>query len=231
MTSIVVSPLSPFVFNTNIGTLGTPHPLDAKLPLGFRSLRGIFKITVARWESSALISAGPSPPQNNLLTITLDATVLNVVIPPGLYTVTDLNNAVEAALIAGGYAGTEVTFLEDNATQHIVMVLDATGVGGDLSVTFPLNGSFGELLGFIPGTIYGPVPDPNTQNFVSENISAFPTVPYYFSFVMKGGTGQYNSDPGRPFFPLNNTMVDNSLNHLTSSFNKNKVKCSLRKVI
>ena len=80
MTTIVVPPLSPFIFNTNIGTSGNPNPLDDKLPLKFRGLRGIFKITVTRW--------GATPP-------------------------------------------------------------------------------------------------------------------YYFSFVMKGGTGKYNSDPGRPFFFFN----------------------------
>lgn len=230
MSSIVVPPLTPLILNTNLGTLGTPNPLDAKLPLGFTGLRGVFKTTVTRWESSALVSAGPAPPQNNLLTIWLGVTVLNVVIPPGLYSVADLSNAVETALVNAGFTGNEVTFVLDNATQKVLTILNATGVVlPGLSVEFPAVGGFGELLGVSPPPFneYGPVVAPNTQNFVSENVIGFPTVPYYFSFEMKGGTGKYYTDPGRSFFPLNNTMVDNSLKHLTSSFYKNKAYSSV----
>jgi len=38
--------------------------------------------------------------------------------------------------------------------------------------------------------------------------------PYYFSFVMKGGTGRYTGDPGRPFYYIIGTAVDNLLNPL-----------------
>jgi len=38
--------------------------------------------------------------------------------------------------------------------------------------------------------------------------------PYYFSFVMKGGTGRFRGDPGRPFYYLLNTAIDNLLNPL-----------------
>ena len=98
MTTIVVPPLSPFAFNINIGTAGMPHLLDNKLPLKFRGLRGIFKITVTRY--------------------------------------TD---------------------------------------------------------------------DP----------------PYYFSFVMKGGTGRYRTDPGRPFFYLMGSAVDNNSKYLKVEFLRN----------
>jgi hypothetical protein len=38
--------------------------------------------------------------------------------------------------------------------------------------------------------------------------------PYYFSFVMKGGTGMYTGDPGRPFYYILGTAVDNLSNPL-----------------
>ncbi len=38
--------------------------------------------------------------------------------------------------------------------------------------------------------------------------------PYYFSFVMKGGTGRFTGDPGRPFYYIRGTAVDNLLNYL-----------------
>ena len=38
-----------------------------------------------------------------------------------------------------------------------------------------------------------------------------PLPPYYFSFVMKGGTGRSTGDPGRPFYYILRTAVDNSL--------------------
>lgn len=103
MTTINVSPLSPFSFNTTIGTPGMPNPLNFPPPQKFRGLRGVFKITVTRWN------------------------------PP-------------------------------------------------------------------------PVPA---------------TPPYYFSFVMKGGTGQYQADPGRPFFYLQETAVDNESNRLQVTFERN----------
>ncbi len=99
MTTINVSPLSPFVFNTTIGTPGLPNPLNSPPPQKFRGLRGVFKITVTRWD--------PASP------------------------------------------------------------------------------------------------------------------PYYFSFVMKGGTGRYQADPGRPFFYLGNTAVDNNSTRLQVVFERN----------
>ena len=41
-----------------------------------------------------------------------------------------------------------------------------------------------------------------------------PNPPYYFSFIMKGGTGRFTGDPGRIFYYLLGTAVDNSLNPL-----------------
>ena len=38
--------------------------------------------------------------------------------------------------------------------------------------------------------------------------------PYYFSFVMKGGTGMFTGDPGRPFYYILGTAVDNLSNPL-----------------
>jgi len=102
MTTINVSPLSPFVFNTTIGTPGLPNPLNSPPPQKFRGLRGVFKITVTRWD------------------------------PP------------------------------------------------------------------LPAT-----------------------TPYYFSFVMKGGTGRYQADPGRPFFYLQDTAVDNESTRLQVTFERN----------
>ncbi len=48
-----------------------------------------------------------------------------------------------------------------------------------------------------------------------------PEAPYYFSFIMKGGTGRYRTDPGRPFYYINNTAVDNSLVYLETKFANN----------
>ena len=45
--------------------------------------------------------------------------------------------------------------------------------------------------------------------------------PYYFSFIMKGGTGRYRTDPGRPFYYVNNTAIDNSLKSLKTKFANN----------
>ena len=42
--------------------------------------------------------------------------------------------------------------------------------------------------------------------------------PYYFSFTMKGGTGRYRTDPGRHFYYVNNTAIDNSLKPLKTQF-------------
>ena len=106
MTTIAVSPLTMFVVNTSIGTMGTPNTLDTKVAQKFRGLRGVFKITVTNW-------------------------------------------------------------------------------------TTP------------------------------------PIVPYYFSFIMKGGTGRYRSDPGRPFHYQNNTAVDNSLQHLQTESTTNNSYNSL----
>ena len=51
--------------------------------------------------------------------------------------------------------------------------------------------------------------------------------PYYFSFMMKGGTGRYRTDPGRPFYYVNNTAIDNSLKHLKTEFANNGTYNSL----
>ena len=51
--------------------------------------------------------------------------------------------------------------------------------------------------------------------------------PYYFSFIMKGGTGRYRTDPGRPFYYVNNTAIDNSLKHLKTEFANNGTYNSL----
>ena len=57
---------------------------------------------------------------------------------------------------------------------------------------------------------------------------ASPSPPYYFSFVMKGGTGKYRTDPGRPFFYLQQTAVDNHLNYLESVFEPNTTYNTLK---
>ena len=51
--------------------------------------------------------------------------------------------------------------------------------------------------------------------------------PYYFSFIMKGGTGRYRTDPGRPFYYVNNTAIDNSLKSLKTKFANNTTYNSL----
>ena len=78
----------------------------------------------------------------------------------------------------------------------------------------------------ISSTPTSPLNTPAPQNFrglrgvfkiTVTNFSkapASPYEPYYFSFVMKGGTGLFRGDPGRPFYYLLNTAIDNLLNPL-----------------
>ncbi len=48
-----------------------------------------------------------------------------------------------------------------------------------------------------------------------------PVPPYFFYFVMKGGTGRYRTDPGRPFFYLRPTAIDNHSQYLEVVFEQN----------
>ena len=78
----------------------------------------------------------------------------------------------------------------------------------------------------ISSTPTSPLNTPAPQNFrglrgvfkiTVTNFSkapASPYEPYYFSFVMKGGTGLFRGDPGRPFYYIRGTAVDNLLNYL-----------------
>ena len=85
----------------------------------------------------------------------------------------------------------------------------------------PLNAwAFSTTISATPTSPFSPLNTAIPQKFRSlrgvfkitvTNYSDPPSSPYYFSFVMKGGTGRYTGDPGRPFYYILRTAVDNSL--------------------
>ena len=129
------------------------------------------------------ISAGPSPPQNNKLTIKLDVTDVDIELDPGLYGITEISNAVAIALVNAGYTGNEVSFTGDSATQKVVTNINATGIAGNgVEVTFPLSGSFGSLMGITPTAppTYGPVATGVTKHFLADTTAQFSTISGFF---------------------------------------------------
>ena len=177
MATIVVPPLNAWAFSTTISATPT-SPLNTAIPQNFRSLRGVFKITVTNYSKpdSSSQQLGPAG-------ATASVTAAGLVTGVGTeFKDGDPPNAVQP--------GDYIYIVSSAGPVSLMTVID---VIDDLtlqcSVTTPiLVGDAGNIFKF--GTGHHP---------------------YYFSFVMKGGTGRYTGDPGRPFYYILRTAVDNSL--------------------
>lgn len=95
-----------------------------------------------------------------------------ITIPPGLYAVVDLNDAISREFINLGISGDYVSLTGDNSTGRILITLSES----DLQVEF-ITGSFFELLGFDELQIV-PDPDPTTGPYseLGPNVANFSDV-------------------------------------------------------
>lgn len=97
-----------------------------------------------------------------------------VTIAQGLYDLSGLQQAVESALVTAGAAGGQFTFLADNATQKVIIRLNATGV----TVDFTVPNTFFVILGFLVTDVLGPTVVAQTD-FTATNVAAFNTIDYF----------------------------------------------------
>ena len=97
-----------------------------------------------------------------------------ITIAQGLYGLSELQQAVESSLIAVGCAPGQFTFLADNATQKIILRLNAIGV----TVDFTVGTTFHVILGFLNTDVLGPTIVAQTD-FIATNVAAFNTIEYF----------------------------------------------------
>lgn len=97
-----------------------------------------------------------------------------VQIPQGLYDVSGLQQSIESALVTAGSAPGQFTLIADNATQKIIMRLNATGV----TVDFTVADTFHVILGFLATDVLGPTIVAQTD-FTATNVAAFNTIDFF----------------------------------------------------
>ncbi|MCK5015605.1 MAG: hypothetical protein KAS32_00920, partial [Candidatus Peribacteraceae bacterium] len=97
-----------------------------------------------------------------------------VTVAQGLYDLSGLQQAVESALVTAGCASGQFTFLADNATQKVVIRLNAFPV----TVDFTVADTFHVILGFLATDILGPTAVAQTD-FTATNVAAFNTIDYF----------------------------------------------------
>lgn len=182
MATMIVPPLNAWAFTSTISATPT-SPLNTAIPQQFRSLRGVFKITVTNHSKPdrSCQQLGPAG-------ATASVTGAGLVTGVG----TEFKDGGPADAVQPG----DNIYIVSSAVGNPVSCMTVIDVIDDLtlqcSVTTPiLVGDAGDIFKFDPGSH-----------------------PYYFSFVMKGGTGMYTGDPGRPFYYILRTAVDNLLNPL-----------------
>lgn len=95
-------------------------------------------------------------------------------IAQGLYNLSGLQQAIESALVTAGSASGQFTFLSDNATQKVIIRLNAIGV----TVDFTVADTFHIILGFLGTDILGPTGVAQTD-FTATNTAAFNTIDYF----------------------------------------------------
>ncbi len=97
-----------------------------------------------------------------------------VTIAQGLYDLSGLQQAVESALVTAGSAPGQFTFIPDNATQKVIIRLNAIGV----TVDFTVADTFHVILGFLATDVLGPTIVAQTD-FTATNTAAFNTIDYF----------------------------------------------------
>ncbi len=112
---------------------------------------------------------------NNKFYFTHLLTLYPITIPDGLYSVSDLNNAVDRELVtATGLSGL-VTFAADNATQKVEIIINQAGS----SIDFTPIDTFRDIVGFDSQTIPAAPPTSGSYSQLGDNIAAFNTIEYF----------------------------------------------------
>lgn len=97
-----------------------------------------------------------------------------VQVAQGLYDLSGLQQAIESALVTAGSASNQFTFLSDNATQKVIIRINAIGV----TVDFTVANTFHVILGFLSTDTLGPTVVAQTD-FTATNVAAFNTIDYF----------------------------------------------------
>lgn len=97
-----------------------------------------------------------------------------ITVAQGLYDLSGLQQAIESALITAGAASGQFTFIADNATQKVIIRLNAIGV----TVDFTIGLTFHAILGFLATDVLGPTGAAQTD-FTATNTAAFNTIDYF----------------------------------------------------
>lgn len=190
--------------------------LDNELKLPETAAVATVKVDSATiWYNTPNITTG----ENDKLYLDDNGTPYVVSIPTGLYSITDLNNAIDRELVNLGATSGLLTLVGDSSTQKSIIQFNKIG----LQIDFTQTDTFRELLGFnsrlsplAPSTIDG-------QTDTGDNVAAFNQVEYYLihsDIISKGFTlGNYSSDiiaqvlidvsPGRQivYNPLNPDII------------------------
>ncbi|MCP4337738.1 MAG: hypothetical protein GY799_02360 [Desulfobulbaceae bacterium] len=124
---------------------------------------------------------------NNMFYFTHLATPYPITIPDGLYSVSDLNNAVDRELVAASGLSGLVTFAADNATQKVEIIINQAGSIIDFT---PLD-TFRDIIGFdsqiIPLTT-------GSYSQLGDNVAAFNTIEYFLLHCDIVGQGIRTND-------------------------------------
>lgn len=97
-----------------------------------------------------------------------------ITVPQGLYNLNGLQQSVESALVTAGSAPSQFTFIADNATQKVIIRLNAIGV----TVDFTVGTTFATILGFLVTDVLGPTVVAQTD-FTASNVAAFNVIDFF----------------------------------------------------
>ena len=115
---------------------------------------------------------------NNKLYVIYQATTYDITIPDGLYSVSDLNNAIERELSTETGVSNLVSIEPDNATQRIVLTLSEA----DLQVDFTQPDTFRDVLGF-DSQLVPPAPTTGPYFQLGDSQAAFNNINYFLLHI------------------------------------------------
>lgn len=114
--------------------------------------------------------------KNDLMKLTWDnvglPTIVNIIIPQGLYDVTSLNDTVNRLLVEAGTPTDLIEITGNDPTQKVIITTKFAGT----SIDFTISQSFRELLGF-DSQVLGP--SIAAETFISDNVASFNNIDYF----------------------------------------------------
>lgn len=123
------------------------------------------------WWTSPNISVAQN---NNILQLQYDSIDYTLTIPTGLYSVSDLNNAIDREVVnAIGVSGL-VVLEADNATQKVVIIITTP----DVQIDFTVDGTFRDLIGF-NSQLVPPIPSTGVYTILGDYVANFNTIEYF----------------------------------------------------